>query len=91
LILAHTWFAFDLPSKTGCDSERLGTRRGLTGGVRGVERKSARVRRRNGADRSAPKSSERERERERARVGANRRDPPVRHRGHAGVGALGWA
>jgi hypothetical protein len=46
--------------------ERLGTRKGLTGGVREVERKRARVRRRNGADRSAPRSSERERERGRA-------------------------
>jgi hypothetical protein len=23
LILAHTWFAFDLPSKTGCDRAGL--------------------------------------------------------------------
>jgi hypothetical protein len=42
--------------------ERLGTRRGLTGGVRKVERKSACVRKRNDADRLAPQSSERERE-----------------------------
>jgi hypothetical protein len=43
--------------------ERLGTRRGLTGGVRKAKRKSVRVRRRNGADRAAPQSSEREGER----------------------------
>jgi hypothetical protein len=31
LILAHTWFAFDLPSKTGCDSQpRHSTVRVLT-------------------------------------------------------------
>jgi hypothetical protein len=52
--------------RRGNVGERLGTRRGLTGGVREAERKSARVRRRNGADRAAPQSSERERERERA-------------------------
>jgi hypothetical protein len=45
------------------------------------------VQRRNSADRSAPQSSERERERESVRVGLDRRDPPVRHRGHAGEGA----
>jgi hypothetical protein len=33
--------------------ERLGTRRGLTGGVREAERENARAKR-NGADRSAP-------------------------------------
>jgi hypothetical protein len=66
--------------------ERLGTRRGLTGGVREAERKSARVRRRNDADRLAPRSSEIERGGESARVGADRRDPHVRHRGHAGAG-----
>jgi hypothetical protein len=43
--------------------ERLGKRRGLADGVREAERKSACVRRRNGADRSAPQSSEREGER----------------------------
>jgi hypothetical protein len=53
------------------------------------QRERAGTRKRNGADRSAPKSSEREREREseHTRVGANRRGPPVRHRGHAGVQA----
>ena len=25
LILARTWFAFGLPSKTGCDTELIGT------------------------------------------------------------------
>jgi hypothetical protein len=43
--------------------ERLGTRKGLTGGVCEAERKSAHVRRRDSADRSASQSSERERER----------------------------
>jgi hypothetical protein len=26
LILAHTWFAFGLPSKTGCDKDRRSVR-----------------------------------------------------------------
>jgi hypothetical protein len=42
-----------------------------------------------------PHRAVRERGSERARVGADRRGPPVRHRGRAGVGArglvlLGW-
>ena len=39
------------------------------------------------ADRSDPRGSEREGERGRAGVGTDRRGPPVRHRGHAGVRA----
>jgi hypothetical protein len=66
-------------STAGNVGERLGTRRGLTGGVREAERKSTRVRKRNGTDRVAPQSSERERGRESVRVGADRRDLLVRH------------
>jgi hypothetical protein len=54
-------------------------------GRRDREREWARGKR-NDAERSAPQSSERERESERARVGADRRGPLVRHRGHAGAG-----
>jgi hypothetical protein len=36
-----------------------------------------------------PHIASRGRESERARVGADRRDPPVRHRGHAGARRLG--
>jgi hypothetical protein len=43
---------------------------------------------RNGVDRPGPRGSERERGGERrAGVGADRRGPPVRHRGRAGTGA----
>jgi hypothetical protein len=57
----------------------------LTGGVDGTERER-RACERNGADKPSPRGSERERERGRA-VGVDRRDPPVRHRGHGGAGA----
>jgi hypothetical protein len=54
-------------------------RAGLRGGVREAERARAK---RNGANRSAPQSSE--------RVGADRRDPPVKDQGCASAGAR-WA
>jgi hypothetical protein len=41
------------------------------------------------ADRSGPRVSEKEGERGRAQVCADRRGPPVRHRGRAGAGARG--
>jgi hypothetical protein len=71
--------------------ERLGAadrwgRRGREG--------SEHVGERNGADRPGPRSArERDGERGRAGVGADRRGPPVRHRGRAGTGARagGWA
>jgi hypothetical protein len=63
--------------------------RGLTGGVRETERNSARVRKRNGADRCPIEQREGEREGKGARVRADRWDPPVRHRGHAGARARG--
>jgi hypothetical protein len=54
------------------------------------QRENARVKR-NGADRSAPQSSERQREKKGVRVGADRRDPHVRHQGHtrAKLGLMG--
>jgi hypothetical protein len=58
-------------------------RDGLTGGVREAERERARAKR-NDTDRSAPQSSERERGG--TRVGADRRGPPVRDQGLAGMG-----
>jgi hypothetical protein len=62
-------------------------RDGLTGGDGGTERGRAGARERTSADRSGP------RDRERGRgvsvlVGADRRDPPVRHRGRAGARAV---
>jgi hypothetical protein len=71
-------------STTGDVGERLGKRRGLMGGVREAERGSAHTKR-NGADKSANRAA-REGGRKSARVGADRRDTPVRHRGHAGAG-----
>jgi hypothetical protein len=50
------------------------------------ERESARARERTSIDRSGPWDKEREGEKC-ARVGADRRDPPVRRRGRAGAGA----
>jgi hypothetical protein len=52
------------------------------------------ARERTSADRSSPRDREREREREREgerrdRIGADRRDPPIRQRGRAGERALG--
>jgi hypothetical protein len=58
----------------------------LTGGVGGTERER-RACERNGADKPGPRGSERGREG--ARVGADRRDLPVRHRGRANAGARG--
>jgi hypothetical protein len=81
-------------STAGDVGERLGKRRGLTGGVRKAEREEA-LARKETAPTSRPHkaASEREREREGGRksawVGADRRDPPVRHRGHVGVRARG--
>jgi hypothetical protein len=46
------------------------------------------VREGNNADRTGPRDRERGRGVS-ALVGTDRRDPPVRHRGHAGVGARG--
>jgi hypothetical protein len=63
------------------DSWQVGT-------VRQIEREGAGARERNSADSSAPWCSERERERGEesasAQGCADRRDPPVRQRGHAG-------
>jgi hypothetical protein len=72
--------------------ERLGTTDRWGRRDRERERESGRGGK-NGADSSAPQSSEREREREgeRARVCADRRGPPVRHRGRAGAGARAGA
>jgi hypothetical protein len=54
-----------------------------------IER-GAGARGRTSADRSGPRDREREREGERRdRVGANRRDPPVRQKERAGAGARG--
>jgi hypothetical protein len=53
----------------------------LTGGVGGIERER-RTGNRNDADKPGPRGSEREG----ARVGADRRDLRVRHRGRAGAG-----
>jgi hypothetical protein len=56
----------------------------LTGGDGGAERGRAGARERTSADRSGPRDKEREREGERhTRVGADKRDPPVRQRGRA--------
>jgi hypothetical protein len=52
-------------STAGDVGERLGKRRGLTGGAREAERGSARTKR-NGVDKAGPQSSEKEREKERA-------------------------
>jgi hypothetical protein len=76
--------------RRGNVGERLGTQRGLTGGVREAERKSVRVRRRNGADRATPQSR---REREGECAGWRRQAGPAcqalraRRRRHA----RGWA
>jgi hypothetical protein len=43
LILAHTWFAFGLPSKTGCDSGGLGEHRCVDQGRTHAHVVSARV------------------------------------------------
>jgi hypothetical protein len=65
--------------------ERLGTRRGLTGGVaRKRERKRA-LAQRETVPIDRPHIAARERWRESTRVVADRRDPPVTHRGHAGA------
>jgi hypothetical protein len=60
----------------------------LTGGVGGTERES-RARGRGTALTNLAHGAARERGREGARVGADRRDPPVRHRGGAGASARG--
>jgi hypothetical protein len=64
----------------------------LIGGVGGTER-DRRACERNDADKPGPRGNERERGRENTRISADRRDPPVRHQGRAGVGAHagGWA
>jgi hypothetical protein len=75
--------------------ERLGTadRWGRQDRERGSGRAQGKQRRHLGPT----EQRERERGSERARVGADRRDPPVRHRGRAGAGAwpgligLAWA
>ena len=56
----------------------------LTGGDGEAERGRAGARERTRADRSGPRDRDRE-GKKRARVGADRRDPPVRQRGRAGV------
>jgi hypothetical protein len=58
----------------------------LTGGVGGTEREAG-ARARGTAPTSLAHGAARERGGEGARVGADRRDPPVRHRGRAGAGA----
>jgi hypothetical protein len=70
----------------------------LTGGDDRTEREGAGAREGNSADRSAPQSSERERGgSERTQGCADRRGPPVRHRGHvnararAGLSESAWA
>jgi hypothetical protein len=59
-------------------------------GTAGQREKRARVRE-DDADKPRPWGSKRERGREGALVGADRRGPPVRHRGRAGAGAHAWA
>jgi hypothetical protein len=79
-------------STAGDVGERLGTRRGLTGGVRKAERERERsLVRKETAPIGLSHRAARERERKSARVGADRRDPPVRHQGHAGALAQSWA
>jgi hypothetical protein len=73
--------------RRGNVGERLGTRKGLTGGVREAER--ARACGEETASTDRPHIAVRERMREGTRVGADRRDPPVRHRGHAGAHEAG--
>ena len=59
----------------------------LIGGVGGIERERERGARAIGtAPTNLANGAARERGREGARVGADRRDPPVRHRGRAGAG-----
>jgi hypothetical protein len=58
---------------------------GLTDGLRRTEGESGCAGARKGADRTSPLCSGRERGS--ARADAYWRDPPVRHRGHAGAGA----
>jgi hypothetical protein len=70
--------------------EIVGERLGMTDRLGRRDREREGAGEKNGADSSAPKSSERGRESERARVGADRRGPPVRHRGFAGAGGLSW-
>jgi hypothetical protein len=68
--------------------ERLET---ADSGDGGTERGGAGARERTNTDKSGPRDREREREGgRRARVSANRRDPPVKRRGHArGLGEMG--
>jgi gamma-glutamylcysteine synthetase len=70
--------------------ERLGKRRGLTGGGRGTERESGRVGK-GMALTGRPHRAARGRESKSARVGTDRRSPPIKLRGPArgGLGLMG--
>jgi hypothetical protein len=61
----------------------------LTGGVGGTERESG-VRMRGTTPTDLAHGAAREIGREGTRVGADRRGPPVRHRGRADAGACTW-
>jgi hypothetical protein len=75
------------------DVEIVGERLGTTNRWGRRDRERVGVGKKNGADSSAPQSNKRERGSECARVGADRRGPPVRHRGRAGaeLSGLVWA
>jgi hypothetical protein len=75
-------------SMAGYVSKRLGKQRGLTGGVREVDREEALTQKETTLT-SQPHRAARERGRKSVRVGADRRDSPVRHRGHASTSARG--
>jgi hypothetical protein len=75
-------------STAGDVGERLGKRRGLTGGAREAEREEALARKETASTSQAHRAA-RERGRKSVRDGADKRDPPVRHRGHAGMSARG--
>jgi hypothetical protein len=61
----------------------------LSGGDGGTERGRVGAHEGTSADRSAPRCSEREGGSERAQACADKRGPPVRHRGRVGLGRLG--
>jgi hypothetical protein len=69
--------------------ERLGTWKGLTGGVCEAGRERTRVEKKQRRQIGPTEQRERERGREGMRVGTDRQDLPVRHRGHAGIGLMG--